>query len=116
MYNKTCTHVDTNVNRHVDDTELLLPLLEDVTVVKYRRLKNVPLKILCLSVFMLEAAGCSSVSLSVKLWRCCFHARLIYQDVSPLKICTRVWFQVDVSAYLADASLPSLYYLGSTNH
>lgn len=41
----------------MDDSELLLPWLEDVTVVKYRRLKTVPLKTLCLSIFMLESGG-----------------------------------------------------------
>ena len=73
MYNTACTHADiyTDVNRPVDNSEPLLPLLEDATAVKYRRLKNVPLKILCLSVFMIERAGCSSVSL--KLRRRCSH-------------------------------------------
>ena len=43
-------------NLLINDRELLLPL-QDVTVVKYRRLKNVPLKISCFSIFMIETSG-----------------------------------------------------------
>ena len=56
MYNTACTHADiyTDVNRLVDNSKLLLLSLEDATVVKYRSIKNMPLKILCPNVFMLE--------------------------------------------------------------
>ena len=66
-------------NRLINDRELLLPL-QDVTVVKYRRLKNVPLKISCFSIFMIETSGMffrlpgahalfQSYDIDVSLWK-----------------------------------------------
>ena len=64
---------NTDVNRLLDNNEPLLPLLEDVTVVKYRRLKKAALKILCWSDFMLEAGGMFFRLPSFLNLRCCSH-------------------------------------------
>lgn len=111
MYNTTCMQAD--VNRLLDDSEPLLPVLEDVTVVKYRKLKNVPFKISCLSVFILEAGGICASDFSNSGAQALLLSRYLCKQASKYEICTRVRFQVDVSPYLADASV---YYQGSTNY
>ena len=80
LYICTCTRCNY-------DSKLLLPLY--ITLVKYRRLHNMPLEILCLSVFMIDASGMffrrPGALVMLQLYD-------IY--LSLFEVCTRVRFQV----------------------